>query len=47
MAPGIEVTDAQTRFQRANENRIDALFSHGLARIELATAMGNLRSIIQ
>jgi len=47
MAPGIEVTDAQTRFQRAKENRIDALFSHGLARIELATAMGNIRSIIQ
>ena len=47
MAPGIEVTDAQTRLQRAKENRIDALFSHNLARIELALAMGNIRSIIQ
>jgi len=41
----IEVTDAQTRLERARDNEIQALFNYGLARIELSTAMGTIRSI--
>jgi outer membrane protein len=43
----IEVTDAQTRLQRARDNEIQALFNYGLARIDLNTAMGTIRSITQ
>ncbi len=43
----IEATDAQTRLQRARDNRIAALFSYNLARIELGTATGTIRLMIQ
>jgi outer membrane protein len=43
----IEVTDAQTRLDRARDNEIQALFNYGLARIDLNTAMGTIRSITQ
>jgi outer membrane protein TolC len=43
----IEVTDAQTRLDRARENRITALYNYNLARIDLATAMGTIQSLIQ
>ncbi len=46
MTIGIEVTDAQTRLQRARDNRIAALFNHNLARIDLAAAMGTIRTTI-
>ena len=35
---GLEVTDAQTRLERARDNRIAALFNHNLARIDFGTA---------
>jgi outer membrane protein len=41
----IEVTDAQTRLERARDNEIQALFNYGLARIDLNTAMGTIRNI--
>jgi outer membrane protein len=41
----IEVTDAQTRLERARDNEIQALFNYGLARIDMNTAMGTIRSI--
>jgi outer membrane protein len=41
----IEVTDAQTRLERARDNEIQALFNHSLARIDLNTAMGTIRNI--
>lgn len=44
---GIEVTDAQTRLERARDNQIFALFSHSVARIELGEAMGTVRHLIQ
>lgn len=44
---GLEVTDAQTRVQRARENRISALFAHNLARIQMAEATGAMRQIVQ
>jgi len=46
-ATNLEVTDAQTRLDRARDNRIDALFSYNVARIDLGRAMGNVRSMIQ
>lgn len=46
VANSIEVTDAQTRLQRALDNRINALYNHNLARIELGTAMGTIRSML-
>ncbi len=46
-SPGIEVTDAQTRLERARENRISALFGYNLARIDLAAATGTMRQLVQ
>jgi outer membrane protein TolC len=42
----IEVTDAQTRLQRALDNRINALYNHNVARIDLGTATGTIRSML-
>jgi len=36
----IEVTDAQTRLDRARDNQIAALYNYNLARIDIATATG-------
>ncbi len=44
---GIEVSDAQTRLERARENRIEALYAYNIARINLATATGTIRQLIQ
>jgi outer membrane protein len=46
-ASNLEVTDAQTRLDRARDNRIDALFGYNVARIDLGHAMGNVRRMIQ
>jgi len=43
----IEVTDAQTRLDRARENVISALYNHNLSRIDLASAMGKIESIVR
>ena len=43
----IEVTDAQTRLERAQDNRIQALFNYNLARIDLNTAMGTIEQMIE
>jgi outer membrane protein TolC len=42
----VELTDAQTRLDRARDNRITALYNYNLARIDLATAMGTIQSMI-
>ena len=42
----IEVTDAQTRLARARENVINALYNHNLARIDLASAMGKIETVV-
>jgi outer membrane protein len=44
---GIEVTDAQTRFERAQDNQISALFNYALAQIDLQSAMGTIRRMVQ
>ncbi len=43
----LEVTDAQTRLQRARDDRILALYAYNLSRIDLGTAMGTIRRLIQ
>jgi len=47
VAINLEVTDAQTRLERARENQTAALYNHNLARIDLAQAMGMVRQAIQ
>jgi outer membrane protein TolC len=42
----IEVTDAQTRLQRARDNRVSAIFNHSLARIDLAASTGTIHEVI-
>jgi outer membrane protein TolC len=43
----IEVTDAQTRLERARDNQTAALYNYNVARIDLAQAMGKVRSTVQ
>jgi outer membrane protein len=43
----IEVTDAQTRLERARDNRISVLLNYNLARLDLGQAMGTIRSMVQ
>jgi outer membrane protein len=47
VADGVEVTDAQTRLERARDNQTAALYNYNLARIDLAQAMGRVRSAVQ
>jgi outer membrane protein TolC len=47
VAIGVEVTDAQTRLERARDNTTDALYNYNLARLDLAQAMGRVRSLVQ
>jgi outer membrane protein len=42
----IEVTDAQTRLDRARDNQIAALYNYNLARIDLATATGTITEYV-
>jgi outer membrane protein len=47
VASSVEVTDAQTRLERARDNRVAALFEHNLARLDLAQAQGTVQQIIR
>jgi outer membrane protein len=47
VANSLEVTDAQTRLERARDNQILARFSFSVARVELGEAMGTVRRMIQ
>lgn len=44
VANGVEVTDAQTRLQRARDNQTVALYNYNVARVDLATAMGTIQT---
>lgn len=46
VANSIEVIDAQTRLERARDNRILALFNYNLARIDLETARGTVEQLL-
>jgi len=43
----LEVTDAQTRLERARDNQVQALYRHSVARIDLAESMGRVRTTVQ
>ena len=47
VATSVEVTDAQTRLERARDNQTTALYNHSIARLDLAQAMGRVRSTVQ
>lgn len=47
VASNLEVTDAQTRLERARDNRIDALYGYNIARIDLGRATGSVRRMVQ
>ena len=47
VANSLEVTDAQTRLERASDNRIAALFNHNIARIDLGQATGTIQSMLR
>ena len=40
MANSLEVTDAQTRLERARDNQTAALYLYNLAKVDLAQATG-------
>jgi outer membrane protein len=46
-ASSLEVTDAQTKLERARDNQIAALFNYNVARIDLGQAMGSVQRMIQ
>ena len=47
MSSSLEVTDAQTRLERARDNRIAAVYNHNLARIDLSHATGTILADLQ
>jgi outer membrane protein len=44
VATSVEVTDAQTRLERARDNQLAALYSFNVAKIDLAQATGKVRA---
>jgi len=46
VSDSLEVTDAQTRLERARDNQTAALYNYNVARIDLAQAMGTVRRTI-
>jgi outer membrane protein TolC len=47
VANSLEVTDAQTRLERARDNQTAALYNYNAARIDLAEALGEVRRTVQ
>jgi outer membrane protein len=47
VATSIEVTDAQTRLERALDNQTTALYAYNVAQIDLAQSMGKVRSTVK
>jgi outer membrane protein TolC len=47
VAISLEVTDAQTRLERARDNQTSALYAYNVARLDLAQAMGRVRATLQ
>jgi outer membrane protein TolC len=47
VAISVEVTDAQTRLERARDNQTAALYNYNVARIDLAQSIGKVRSMVQ
>jgi outer membrane protein TolC len=47
VANSLEVTDAQTRLDRARDNQVAALYNYNLARLELAASTGAIQEYVQ
>src|ERR1022692_27114 len=47
VAIGVEVTDAQSRLERARDNQTVALYNYNVGRIDLAQAMGAVRKSVE
>ncbi len=47
VASSLEVTDAQTRLERAHDNRNAALFNHNVARFDLGQSTGTILAMVQ
>jgi outer membrane protein TolC len=47
VAIGVEVTDAQSRLERARDNQTTALYNYNVGRIDLAQAMGAVRTSVE
>jgi len=47
VAIGVEVTDAQSRLERARDNQTTALYNYNVGRIDLAQAMGAVRQSVE
>jgi outer membrane protein TolC len=47
VAIGVEVTDAQSRLERARDNQNAALYNYNVGRIDLAQAMGAVRKSVE
>src|ERR1039458_2081072 len=47
VAIGVEVTDAQSRLERARDNQTMALYNYNVGRIDLAQAMGAVRNSLE
>jgi len=47
VANSLEVTDAQTRLERARDNQTQSLYNYNVARIDLEQAMGKVRASVQ
>jgi outer membrane protein TolC len=47
VAVAVEVTDAQTRLERARDNQTSALYNYNVARIDLAQSMGAVRKLVE
>ncbi len=43
----VEITDAQTRLDRARDNQIQALYSYNVAKLDLAVATGRVQEFVQ
>lgn len=46
VAVPLEITDAQTRLDRARDNQVAALYNYNLARLELAAATGTIQEYV-
>jgi outer membrane protein TolC len=47
VAIGVEVTDAQTRLERARDNQTAAIYSYNVGKLDLAQAMGAVRKMVE
>lgn len=47
VSSSLEVTDAQTRLERARDDQVLALYNYNMARLDLGQATGTIRSMIQ